>query len=406
MQPSPPPFRVRSLTSSVYLPNFLYAVGQGAVTPMVALLALDLGASPAVAGLIVALQGVGLLVFDVPAGILVARFGEKRSMIGATVVTGLIALGIGARPALPVYGALIVLMGCAWSMWTLARLTFATEVSPTGHRGRVMSMIGGMGRIGLLVGPVLGGLLVGTLGLAAPFYLQAVLGLAASVTLALSPQLSERHRPEEQATVGILTVLRENERALRTAGVAVIAVQLLRSARQAVIPLWGTEIGASAEQISFIFAASALIEVLVFYPVGSLMDRRGRKWVALPCIALLSVSMGLVPLTSTVLGLTLVGLFMGFANGLGSGINMTLGSDFSPRLGRSQFLGWWRLVGDLGTAGGPFVVAVVTSAVSLAAASVAVGGLGLAGAAVLWLAVPETLDDTSGRGSGPTRGGD
>jgi MFS-type transporter involved in bile tolerance (Atg22 family) len=113
---------------------------------------------------------------------------------------------------------------------------------------------------------------------------------------------------------------------------------------------------------------------------------------------MLAIGMALIPLTSTFAGLLFVGLFLGLANGLGSGINMTLGSDLSPPLGRSQFFGVWRLVSDVGTAGGPLLVAAVTSIATLGAASVFVGAIGLVGATVMWRAVPETLD----RGAEPT----
>ena len=82
---------------------------------------------------------------------------------------------------------------------------------------------------------------------------------------------------------------------------------------------------------------------------------------------------------------------IGFGNGLGSGIVMTLGADFAPSTGRAEFLGVWRLIGDVGTAGGPLLVAVVEIGGSLAAASVAVGAIGLAGAVVLFGWLPETL---------------
>jgi hypothetical protein len=101
--------------------------------------------------------------------------------------------------------------------------------------------------------------------------------------------------------------------------------------------------------------------------------------------------MALVPLTDDFAGLLLVGVFLGVANGIGSGVNMTLGSDLSPVVGRSQFLGVWRLVSDIGTAGGPLLVAAVTSLASLAAAPVAVALVGLLGTGVMWWAVPETL---------------
>ncbi len=383
-------FKVRSLTSSVYLPNFLFSIGQGAAIPVIALLALDLGASPALAGAIVALRGIGTMVFDVPSGVLVARFGERKAMVMATAVLGLIAFGIGLKPSLLVYALLVLLMGFAWAVWLLARLTYVTEASPTAHRGRVMSMMGGVNRSGQFIGPLIGGLAVIPFGLAGAFFVQALFAIAASLTLRATPDL-----PSSQAArshpIQMRELFRDHRRTLATAGFVAITIQVLRSARQAIIPLWGDQIGVSASQISFIFGASSAIEMAVFYPVGMLMDRKGRKWAVIPCLILLSIGMVLIPLTSTFVGLLLVGLFLGFANGLGSGINMTLGSDFSPDLGRSQFLGLWRLVTDVGTAGGPLIIAIVTSLATLGAAPVAVAAVGLIGSAVMWRAVPETL---------------
>jgi MFS family permease len=131
--------------------------------------------------------------------------------------------------------------------------------------------------------------------------------------------------------------------------------------------------------------------MIIFYPVGMLMDRKGRRWAAIPSLLLLSLGLALIPLTSEFIGLLVVSLFVGLANGFGSGINLTLGSDLSPEEGRSQFFGLWRLISDVGTAGGPLLVAVVTSIASLGAAAVAVGAVGLLGAAVMWRSVPETL---------------
>jgi MFS family permease len=385
-------FRIRSLTGSVYLPNLLFAIGQGAAVPVIALLALDLGASPAVAGAVVALRGIGTMLFDVPAGILVARFGDRRAMTGATIALAGIAFAVGLRPSLPLYAGLILVMGCAWSVWALARLSFATEAAPLRHRGRVMSIMGGTMRIGQFIGPLLGGLAVVPLGLPGPFFIQAALAVAAAVSLMLAPggEPTASTSPTIEP-VSMRTIARAHRRNLATAGFVAVTVQVLRSSRQAVIPLWGDQIGLNASQVSFIFGASSAVEMLLFYPVGMVMDRYGRRWTAIPCLLLLSVGMALIPITSGFGGLLAVGLFLGFANGLGSGINLTLGSDLSPELGRSQFLGLWRLVTDVGTAGGPLLVAAVTSVATLGAAPAAVALIGLLGAGVMWKAVPETL---------------
>jgi hypothetical protein len=58
---------------------------------------------------------------------------------------------------------------------------------------------------------------------------------------------------------------------------------------------------------------------------------------------------------------------------------------------RGEFIGVWRFIGDAGNAGGPFVISAIAGLAGLGVASLITGGLGLAGAAVMWLFVPETL---------------
>jgi len=223
----------------------------------------------------------------------------------------------------------------------IARLTFSTDASPVTHRGRVVSTIGGVSRVGWFVGPLIGGLVVARYGLTAAFFVQAILTLAALFALASIDTSNMVKKPADQEHPSIGEVLRGHRRALATAGLVVVALQILRSSREAIIPLWGDQIGVSASQISLIFAAAAAIGMFMFYPVGGAMDRRGRKWTAIPCLVIFSIGITLVPFTSTTVGLTLVALLIGFANGLGSGLNMTLGSDLSPGVGRSKFRGLW-----------------------------------------------------------------
>src|SRR5690606_464751 len=109
-------------------------------------------------------------------------------------------------------------------------------------------------------------------------------------------------------------------------------------------------------------------------------DRWGRKWTGVPCLAVMALSMVLIPLTDSATALIAVGVLSGLGNGLGSGINMTLGADFAPPRNRGEFLGVWRLVGDIGTASGPLVVSGITGLATLGIASVATGGIGIAGA--------------------------
>ncbi len=87
----------------------------------------------------------------------------------------------------------------------------------------------------------------------------------------------------------------------------------------------------------------------------------------------------LLPLVDGALGLSGVAALMAVGNGLGSGIVMTLGADHAPIAGRAQFLGAWRLCGDVGGSAGPLVISLVASLAPLAAACAVVGTLGWMG---------------------------
>ena len=84
-------------------------------------------------------------------------------------------------------------------------------------------------------------------------------------------------------------------------------------------------------------------------------------------------------------------ILAGIGNGLGSGINMTLGTDLSPAEERGRFLGIWRLIGDSGSLTGPTVIGFLASTWTLKSAIWLVAASGPWAIAVLWLTVRETL---------------
>lgn len=388
-----PVFRIRSLFASVYLPAFLFAVGQGAVIPVLPLYALELGASVGFAGVLVALRGIGTMVFDIPAGILVTRLGERGAMLVGTIALAIVAVGAGLTTSPYVLAPLVFVMGCSWAIWMLARLSYATDSSPIEQRGRVLSLLGGSNRVGNFVGPFVGGFGAAWLGSEAAFYIQAALALVAAAAMFIFVREPVRVSGAQTGTAHkrLAAVVRDHRRVFATAGLATVAIQVLRASREAVIPLWGDNAGLDAARVGVIFGLSSAIDMTVFYPVGIAMDRWGRKWTAIPCLLIMSAGMLMIPLTGSFTGLLTAGLVTGFGNGLGSGINMTLGADFSPAVARGEFLGVWRLIGDVGTAGGPLLVSGVTVATSLGAASVVTGAIGLAGAAIMFFLVPEPM---------------
>jgi MFS family permease len=327
------------------------------------------------------------MVFDVPAGALVGRLGERTAMVVGTLVLAVALVGCVLSPNPFVFAVFMFLMGCGWAVFLLARLSYVSDVMPPDMRGRALSTLGGVQRIGMFLGPFLGAAAIWAGGLDGAYLVHFILAIAACSVLLV---VKDPHATTTQvhAHPPVADVLRENRHAFLTVGLGAACLGVLRVCRQALVPLWGQSIGLDAAQVSLLFGISSAIDMTFFYPVGMVSDRFGRRAVALPCLTLLSIGFLFMPLTASFAGLAVVGALMGVGNGLGSGIVMTLGADLAPAQGRAAFLGAWRLVSDLGQAGGPLIAAAVTAVATLGVASVAIGLLGFAGVGIFAATLP------------------
>ena len=354
---------------------------------------------------------------DIPAGAIVHRYGERPTMIGAAGLTVLALFGCIFAPSLLLFTASIFCTGAGTAVWLLARQAYVTEVVPYRLRARAMSTLGGVFRIGLFIGPFIGGAVVHVTGLWGAYAVHIVAALLAAGVLFLvkdvSTAQSERADPA-RARAPVRRVVREQRSILATLGSGVLVVSAVRAARQVVLPLWGQHLGLSPSAISVIFGISGAVDMLLFYPAGKVMDRFGRVWVAVPSMVVLGAALLLVPFTQSTVGLLAVGLVMGIGNGMSSGLVMTLGADLAPVDQRPVFLGIWRVFSDAGNGVGPFVIAGITAAATLGVGIAAMGAVGLLGAGLLGFWIPRRVPVSrtpsaatgpdGARPSGPTAG--
>ena len=391
----------------VYLPSVLFGAGQGAIIPVIPFSVRELGGSVAVAGLVVAVMGLGRLAGTLPAGRLVVRVGERRAMLlAAGVATG--ALGICvAAPNVPVLAVGVGVVGATAAVFGLARHAYLTEVVPFELRARALATLGGVARIGVFAGPFLGAAAMGLVGTDGAYWVHVGAALLAGAALLMLPDITrggpsrrapftraglpDETPPEVARPATTLAIIREHLPVLRTLGLGVLVISAVRASRQAVIPLWAEHIGLDPATASVIFGISGGVDMLLFYPAGWVMDRFGRRWAVLPCLAVLGVSHLLIPLAGTAAALIAVAALMGIGNGIGSGIVMTMGSDASPSTDRAVFLGAWRLLGDAGSSAGPLMLGGIAAVAGLGIASVSIGVLAAAGtlAMAAWLRDPQ-----------------
>lgn len=383
----------------VLAPSFLYAVGSGAMMPVLVLAALQVGASEALASALLAVAGAMALVVTVPVGAFIDRIGDKRAMATSTLfasftlVLTIVALASPSRCSLALFVASLILRSPAMVAWNLSRQAVVAEAVPSGFRGQAMTALGGTMRAGNLVGPLLGALLLLALPLWSVFALAVVTSVAATALMyvrRLNTAFDEQTERARTSRTQEELELRVRWKAVWFAGVAITTLACARVAQPIIVALWGVHLGWSEAQISFIVAVGAAIELVFMVPGGRLKDRLGRSTILTTCLLVYGSGFLLLPLWATSPGFVVAMVVMSVGNGLGAGINMTIGADLSPAVGRARFLSIWAMFTQGAQLGAPLAISGLLLAASLPAAVGFVGGLALVGALWTTLTAPVT----------------
>ena len=404
-----PTASLRRLIIPIYLPSMLMAVAQMALLIVLPLYILDLGSGVAEAAFVFAMRSLGSVLVNAPASLAISRYGHRPSMAVANGMMGLSAFFISISTSSWIIAISTLVFGAGMGTWLLARLAYITEQLPNHRRGTALATLAGLQRLGMFAGPLLGGLGIEKAGYSSVF---ASIALTALVTAALvwtfASSKPDQHpvggettsrskdsapppagrRPSYSLFTLIPSIIGRYRTLFVTAGTFVFALQLVREQRNLLMVLWGTNIDLDAETIGLIVSTASAVDMAMFPLAGYVMDHWGRKVAGVSCIGLLSIALGLLPLTSSAIPYLLAAVIAGIGNGFGSGIILTMGADLAPKHERNQFLGVWRFVGDLGALAGPLLTSVSTSLIIALELSALVG---LTGGLILLCCVGETL---------------
>ena len=388
---SPPDFSFRRIAIPAFGPSLLFGLGEGAILPIIPLMARELGGSVPMAALIVTLIGLGSLLSNIPASLITMRWGERGAIVAAGLwsAVGMALCVFTGHLALFALGCFMV--GMSQAVYNLARQSYMTEAVPLHYRARALSTLGGVMRIGMFIGPFLGAAAVHAFGLPGAFGVGIAGVLAAAALGSRVPDLPVPPPPPGQAApaaTSIASMLRDHRRTFLTLGLGVTLLSAVRASRQVVIPLWADHLMLAPAVASLVYGLAGGIDMLVFYPAGKLMDLKGRRWVAVPSMVIMGLGMLAMPFTTGFNTLLVAALAIGFGNGIGSGLIMTLGADHSPRHGRAHFLGVWRLMADIVSSSGPALLSFLAGALSLGWGIAAIGLVAFAAAGVLAHFIP------------------
>lgn len=386
------------LLFAIYVPVMLVSIASAMLIPVLPLYVADFGVSYAMVGIVLAANGIGTTIGDVPAGILLRRVSIKAAMATGLLLYGgmtLLLFWIGA------VGLVIVTQmigGIGMALFIVSWHAYIADTVDVTGRGRVSAFIGGVFRFSTFIGPVIGGTLAARVDLRAPFLLAGLIAFSGIAFVLVFTRAERSSLPHGSAGLGhlgggLLATFRAHAGILAVAGTGQMLTAVVRNGRNTILPLYGADVlGLDAGQIGLLASLTWGADLLLFPSSGWLMDRLGRKYAIVPSLAIQGAAMALIPLTGSFTSLAAVSVLIGLGNGMSAGTMLALGADLAPDTGRGDFLGLWHMIGDLGFAGGPFLVGMVAGALTLPAAALALAGAGFGAALVFGRYVPETLN--------------
>jgi MFS family permease len=366
------------------------ATSQGVAFPAIPLRAHELSDSLVVAAIAAATLSLGQLITTLPAGWLVARYGERPAMLASTAATILGAALANFATGIALFLIGILLLGAGASVFMLARHSWITIAVPAGVRGRTLSAVAGLNRLGSFVGPFIAAGVFQLTGATKPaFLVSAGLSVLLLAIVALV-KLPQDDRPVDSAEdmPGVFKTIVANRRLLSTLGASASLISTMRSTRRIIVPLVGVAIGVDPVTIALLVGLGAAIDVILAYLGGYITDRVGRLWVAVPTLIAFAIAYFAValvfwfPSAGTALLVASV-VIASVANGISGGLLATMASDLADPRQPAPFLSAWRLISDMGANLAPWVIAGLTAVATIGVASSSLGVLSLVGAVLM-----------------------
>ena len=348
----------------------LMMMGIGLVSPILPQYARSYGVNITMVGMLITVFGLARIIFDIPAGRLTSSMGRRPVLILGPVIQVVSSIGCGLAVNYGMLLAFRFIQGIGSAMYTTAAMIMLADISTPSNRGRLMSYYQGSLLLGAGLGPTIGGFVAQYFGLAAPFFVYAVIvffaGLWAYLRLpetrpALTDPAVELEADDSDPSLapsrrGLSAVLKDPNFILIS--ILTFGIFFMRQGSQNVIlPLLGAErLSLGEGQIGLALTLIAVMQFVAIFPAGRLSDNLGRKAVITPGCLVAAASLIMLAQSYNYWFFLLTCLVMGIGIGIAGPTPSAYVADIVPRENYGIAMGTYRAISDLGFVIGPVLL--------------------------------------------------
>ncbi len=313
---------------TIYIVAFIAATSFSLLFPVMPLYAAELGAPVSQVGLIVATYSYVAALLLIPLGMLSDRLGRHKFVVASLIISTLAPL-LYPLAASPEQVILVrAIHGLALAAFLPAAIALVIDLTPAAQRGEVIGWYTASFQLGLMAGPVTGGLISSYFGFDAAFYGCSAISIIGLVFI-LCRLGAIAHRPTGRlAGASSWSWIKQT---LVFAGLLTpLFIAIGSGTIAAYIPLYGRGFGIFEVHAGLIITAVYASSALLRAPAGRLSDRLGRKPMIICGLAVSAVAVALISQFHGLSELVITAIFFGVGMGIAMPAGIALVADLSP----------------------------------------------------------------------------
>lgn len=306
--------------------------GLGIIWPLLPVLATDMGAGGLLLGFIIASFNVARTLFSPVVGRYSDAMGRKYFIVLGLAAYAVISCAYVLASSPEALLGVRFVHGFASLLIAPIAMALTADIAPKEKLGSYLGVLNMAFLVGLGVGPSLGGVIQGRLGMDAAFYSMGLLALLTCVLVLVQlPADKDSGAVTRKSGVASLGEILSHRTAL-----AIILMRFFVACGQGAVytflPIYALHVGMPSAQVGIILSANIFFIALMQQPIGRLADRVNPKPIVICGMYLSAAAVLGMPMVEGFLMILGLNILMGLSNGLifpGSAV-------ITGRLGRSM----------------------------------------------------------------------
>ena len=323
--------------------------------PLLPLFARELGAGPALVGLVLGASTLTGVFLKLPAGALSDLFGRRRLLVVGAMIFATLPFTYLAVSALAWLVALRFIHGSATAIFGPVASASLSDIAPAARRGTWLSTYSTAQGTGQAIGPILAGYLIAAGRFDLAFAASGLIGLGVPLIVGTwrGVPAGTPTRPSWDAFKRGVTQVASDRLVLMTSA-AHAAQFVLNGMLNAFLPLYGSEVlNLSGSELGWLFGMQTVTTLMVRPGIGALSDRVGRRGAIVTGLAICSLAVFSLSLATTLPTVSVVILTYAAGVAITTAATSAYITDITRRARYGAAHGVFGTIYDIGDALGP-----------------------------------------------------